>query len=66
MVFILLPVFQMLDTAQTSEPAVHHDGHPGAQGFTLFHTNRHGKTLKSKLEVNDTRAFLQSCFITVR
>lgn len=28
----------MLHAAQTAEPAVDHDGHPGAKSFTLLHT----------------------------
>lgn len=34
----LSPVFQVLDAAQTPKSAVYHDGHPGAQCFTLLHT----------------------------
>lgn len=36
----VLPVLQVLDAAETSEPAVHHDGHPGTQSLTLLHTGR--------------------------
>lgn len=31
------PVFEMLHAAQTAEPAVDHDGHSGAERFTLLH-----------------------------
>lgn len=31
------PVLQVLDAAQTLEPAVHHDAQPGAQRLTLLH-----------------------------
>lgn len=31
------PVFEMLHTAQAAEPAVDHDGHSGAECFTLLH-----------------------------
>lgn len=33
-----LPALQMLDAPQTLETTVHHDGHAGAQCFTLLHT----------------------------
>lgn len=33
----LLPALQMLDTPETLEATVHHDGHAGAQGLALLH-----------------------------
>lgn len=33
-----LPIFKVLHTAQTAEPAVHHDSHSGTECFTLLHT----------------------------
>lgn len=35
------PVLQVLDAAQTFEPAVHHDAQPGAQCLTLLHAAKH-------------------------
>lgn len=31
------PALQMLDTPETLEAAVYHDGHAGAQGLALLH-----------------------------
>lgn len=40
----MLPVLQVLNAAETSEPPVYHDGHPGTQSLTLLHagTRRQG------------------------
>lgn len=41
----LLPVFQMLDTAEAPEPPIDHYGHPGTKSFTFLHAV--GKTERS-------------------
>ncbi len=41
---MILPVLQVLDTTQTAEPAIHHNGHPGAQRFTFLHTKSEQNT----------------------
>lgn len=33
----LLPSLQMLDTPETLEATIYHNGHAGTQGFTLLH-----------------------------
>lgn len=48
---VCLPVLQVLDAAETSEPAIHHDGHPGAQSFTLLHTGTHTHTVNTHFKV---------------
>lgn len=45
-VFSSPPVFEVLHAAQAAEPAVDHDGHPGAERFAFLHaaqrrTKRH-------------------------
>lgn len=39
-----VPVLEVLDAAQTLEPAVDHDPQSGAQGFTLLHATEHQET----------------------
>lgn len=34
---VIAPVFEMLYTAQTAEPAIDHDGHSSAESFALLH-----------------------------
>ncbi len=46
---VLPPVFQMLHTAQTAEPAVDHDGHSGAESFTLLHAAKNTGTQTTTL-----------------
>lgn len=51
-IFKALPVLQVLDAAKTSEPAIHHDGHPGAKSLTLLHTATQRETLfRDRVEV---------------
>lgn len=39
----LLPVLQVLDTAETLEPPVHHDGQSGTQCLALLHAGKTGQ-----------------------
>lgn len=38
-----LPVFQMLDAAETFEPPIHHDGQAGTERLTFLHAGETGQ-----------------------
>lgn len=40
-----LPALYVLQRSNALEPSVHHNGQPGAKGFTFFHTKREGRLL---------------------
>lgn len=50
---VFAPVFEVLHTAQAAEPAVDHDGHPSAKGFTLLHAVRKNNHVRTYLSWGD-------------